>query len=216
VESAVDRIIKYGKEYLSIGITEDGSGRKSFGIPWEATCQAYNMKLPDVYFSPEEIKDHLVIEELLKHKVVGCYIFTAIDDYSFLKNFRDIRDLTIYEGVNLKDISFMRDLEVCKMLTLHKAHLSDLEDIFASKRRIKKDLFSPYMTCLALDDCIIDDYGTMFDGGISFTELIIFQNENSKEEEKLMAYKKPIPVHTYRCYIFREKTKEEKKEGLDQ
>lgn len=201
--NAIEKIRGYKEEYMAFGITKDGSDVSYISVPWEKTVSAFNMKLPDVYITPEDIKDPQVIEELLKHKIVGVYIFTALEDYSFLKQFKNIWDLSIYDGKNLKDISFVRELTECKMIYIREAHLSDLEDIFAVKRQFPVGLFRPF-THISLDDCIIDSYGSLFDSDIRFTEFIVFQRKGSPEKSKL----KKVAAHTYRYYEFEVKGEE--------
>lgn len=200
---------EYKNQYLSIGITQDGARQGAISVPWESTGHAFNMKLPDLYFTPEDIKNQEVIDELLYHKVVGCYIFTPLEDYSFLRNFKNLWDLSISEGENLRDLSFLGELNECGMLYLHKAHLDDLEEVYSSARRNKKNFFTAAMRCVALDDCIVEDYGTLFDGELRFSEFIVFQRENSDEGKKLKMGEKPFPANTFRYYEFKVKEKGE-------
>ena len=70
-ESERQFLREYSKKYLSIGITADGKPRRSVWVPWELTGNAMNMRTPDLYFSPEELQDEALWEELKRFHIVG-------------------------------------------------------------------------------------------------------------------------------------------------
>ena len=109
-ESQRQFLREYSKKYLSIGITADGKPRRSVWVPWELTGNAMNMRTPDLYFSPEELQDEALWEELKRFHIVGCYIFCPLDDYGFLYRLTELQDLNIYKGGALRDLRFLRTM----------------------------------------------------------------------------------------------------------
>ena len=57
IESENKKLLERNNEYLSIGITEGGQARDITHVPWERTAHAFNMKVPGVYLSPEDLSD---------------------------------------------------------------------------------------------------------------------------------------------------------------
>lgn len=80
-------LLKRESSYLSVGVTESGEGYCMIPIPWENTATAYNMKIPNVYISKDDLFDEKLMAKLKEYKVIGFYFDVPLDDYSFLKNF---------------------------------------------------------------------------------------------------------------------------------
>ena len=113
-------------EYISIGITENGQRLSAFNIPWEQTAHAFNMKIPDVFLSPEDLKDEKLMEQIRSFHVVGCYVLTPIDDYSFIAGLPELFDIYLANATKLGDLSFLSGLGEWSMLHISGAHLQDL------------------------------------------------------------------------------------------
>lgn len=75
------------EKIISVGVTESGEGYCMIPIPWENTATAYNMKIPNVYISKDDLFDEKLMAKLKEYKVIGFYFDVPLDDYSFLKNF---------------------------------------------------------------------------------------------------------------------------------
>lgn len=67
IKSERDKLNNRDSEYLSIGITSDGAPRGSIGVSWEKTAHAFNMRTPNVYLSPEDLRD-----EEMRWKTLQC------------------------------------------------------------------------------------------------------------------------------------------------
>lgn len=189
IESEREKLFNRGSEYLSIGITEGGKERTVTPIPWEMTVHAHNMKLPDVYLSPEDLEDEEILKTLHGYRVIGCYIYTPLKNYSFLSSFTELRDLNILEAENLCDLDFLLPLRECDMLYLEGARLDNLDPLVAIKKSVK-GIFGGFR-CLALCDCEIKDISSLY--GVSFSELIIW-SKNEKERWSR------IPAGTHKYY----------------
>ena len=186
-------------KYLSVGITEAGQPVKSIWVPWKHDANAYNMKTPDLWLSPEEITDPAVLECLNRCRVVGCYCFAPLASYSFLENFPHLWDLRIFEGKNLRDLSFMKGMGEWFQLHIEDAPLEDLSAAFLENWK-EKGLHS---CCVAFVGCRIRDISPMLRDDIRLNELLICQPEGTAEKERW----KPVRARTYRYLEYRKAKK---------
>ena len=179
-------------EYICLGVTDDGSKRISISIPWERTVTAMNMKLPNVYLSVEEIMNPEVIRYLSENtRVISCYTFVPLENYEFLAAFPEIIDLEIRYGINIKSLSFMKNMKSWNMLYLQDAHLKDLKDIFPENGEKRFGL------CLALLVCEVEDITALTDSNYNLSELIIFRGKAQSGEQNRW---KKVRSSTYRYY----------------
>lgn len=167
-------------EYIGIGITPDGIRLGSIPVPWEHTVHAFNMKTPDIYITPEDISDDEIMAEILRHKVVGCYIFAPLEDYSFISRFKDLHDIFICRGENLTDLSFLSELDECFMLYLEDAHLKCLDGILPSRRfhRIRMSW------CIGLYNCIVEDVSALKAEDMRISELMVWNTRQDVDFDK--------------------------------
>ena len=169
-------------EYLSIGITENGESVSIISVPWEKTAHAFNMKMPSVYITPKDLYDPQIIEELSRRKVIGCYIFTKLNDYSFLSSFKEIRDLSIKYGDNVRDLDFLIGLGDCRMLYLENAKLKNLDTLV----KVKKESTSPFscLSCVGLYNCTVEDLSIFERENVHFSEFLVWNyNKNSADSK---------------------------------
>ena len=176
-ESQRQFLREYSKKYLSIGITADGKPRRSVWVPWELTGNAMNMRTPDLYFSPEELQDEALWEELKRFHIVGCYIFCPLDDYGFLYRLTEIQDLNIYKGGALRDLRFLRTMPEWFQLHVEDAVLENLDDLFPDGPR--KGILS---CCICLSGCQIADLSAL--ENIRLSELVILMPEGSNDKDR--------------------------------
>ncbi len=166
--------------YVNIGISENGEEYGIIPVFWKNTATAFNMRRPEVYISPDDTKDEEIMSLLRQFHVKGCYIFCDVDDYSFLKNFQELYDLSIFKGANLKDLSFMKNLTKCELLTLMNANLENLDEI--ADLRNAQGLITPRK--LTLYNCRINDISSLIDSKRFFSELIICNPKDRDERER--------------------------------
>ena len=176
-ESERQFLREYSKKYLSIGITADGKPRRSVWVPWELTGNAMNMRTPDLYFSPEELQDEALWEELKRFHIVGCYIFCPLDDYGFLYRLTELQDLNIYKGGALRDLRFLRTMPEWFQLHVEDAVLTDLNDLFPDGPR--KGILS---CCICLSGCQVADLSAL--ENVRLSELVILMPEGSNDKDR--------------------------------
>lgn len=182
-------------EYISIGISEDGDSRVgAIPVPWEMTAHAYNMKIPDVFIAPEDLKDNDLMDKIKSFHVVGCYVFTQLDDYCFIAEFSDMRDVYIIDGVNVKDLSFLSNLKDWRMLHLERARLKDLKPILQSS--LLERMWAGF--CLSFAGCTVDDVSALYEVK-QISELIIIGEDDDAERAKW----RKVPAHTHRYYTIK-------------
>ena len=191
IQSEKEKLLNRESEYLSIGITEGGVAYSITGVPWERTSHAFNMKIPDVYISPEDLHDEEMLKTLRGYKLIGCYIYAPLDNYDFLSTFKDIRDLHIENAGKLRSLDFLYEMRDCDMFFLHGATLDNL-DVITEVKKARRGIFGDFR-CLGLDECDIGDIESLAE--VSFSELIVWGKDKSEAER----YKK-IPASTFRYY----------------
>ncbi len=169
----------YSKKYLSIGITADGQSRRSVWVPWDGTANAMNMRTPDLYFSPDELRDEDLWAELQRFHIVGCYIFCPLEDYGFLNRLTELQDLNIYKGGALRNLSFLRQMPEWFQLHVEDAVLENLEDLFPDGPR--KGIHS---YCVCLSGCTVADHSALTREGIRLSELVILMPQGSNARDR--------------------------------
>lgn len=190
-ESQRQFLREYSKKYLSIGITADGKPRRSVWVPWELTGNAMNMRTPDHYFSPEELQDEALWEELKRFHIVGCYIFCPLDDYGFLYRLTELQDLNIYKGGALRDLRFLRTMPEWFQLHVEDAVLTDLNDLFPDGPR--KGILS---CCICLSGCQVADLSAL--ENVRLSELVILMPEGTNDKDRWKAVR--CGKYTYHKY----------------
>lgn len=171
---------KTNNDYLSIGITLNGEPYGPIAVPWEHTASAFNMKTPNVYLTEQDLKDPEIRGILEKHHIVGCYIFDALEDYSFIAEFKELRDVFIMNGGGITDISFMKDLKEWFMFYIEEAKLQNLEPLFSKDN--KRVGIYPY--CVGFGGCEIDDITALEDREIYLSELVVLCPEGTNHRER--------------------------------
>lgn len=183
IESEREKLFNRDSEYLSIGITEGGKTRDITHVPWERTAHAFNMKVPSVYLSPEDLSDEEILKKLHGYRVIGCYIYAPLENYDFLKTFPEIRDLYIERAEGLVDISFISTMRDCDMLFLEGARLKNLDALVEAKKA-KHGIFGS-LRCLGLCDCEIEDVTSLSE--VSFSEFIVWSTNEKERYESVSA-----------------------------
>ena len=168
ITSEREKLRNKDSDYLSIGITSGGFPRMSVGIPWVATVHAYNMRTPDVYLSPEDLQDEELMRVFESYKVIGCYIWVPLDDYSFLARFKELQDINIKNGDAITNLDFVSELYECRMLYLQNANLKNL-DVIVEVKKNSTAMFG-CLRCIGLDNCVVEDL-SVFE-----TEKVHFRN----------------------------------------
>lgn len=197
-ESQRKRLIEYPHEYLSIGITETGEPRRSISIPWNRTGNAFNMRTPNIYITPDDLADGALWDWLNARKVTGCYIFCPLEDYSFLTRLPHLQDITIHCGGALRDLRFLRELPDWFLLHVEDAVLENLEDLFPQGRKQRVHSY-----CVCLSGCTVTDISALCRPELRLSELVILAPEGSNDRERWKA----VRCGNYSYYEYRVKGK---------
>lgn len=184
----------YPHKYLSIGITADGTPRRSGWVPWENMGNAFNMRTPNLYFSPSELEDEELWAELARLNINGCYIFCPLTDYSFLSRMPGLQDITIYQGGALRDLGFLRSMGDWFQLHVEDAVLENLNDLFPEGPR--KGIHS---CCVCLSGCTVKDHSALVHPDIWLSELVILAPEGSNDRQRW----KDVRCGTYTYHEYR-------------
>ena len=199
IESQREILMKRASEYLSIGITEGGQPRSVVPVPWEATVHAFNMRTPTVYLAPEDLTDAQIMDLVRSYRVIGCYIWAPLEDYSFLSLLKDLQDLNIMEGEKVQDLCFLEELENCGMFCLQNATLKNIDPILRAKTQ--PGVPSLRLRCVGLDNCRIEDVSAFENADVQFSEFLVWNPEDRDERARWAM----IKARTKKCYTFRQR-----------
>ena len=115
------------------------------------------MKIPNVYFAPEDLEDEALIALLAGFKVIVCYILTPLNCYGFLKQFPYIRDLNTRCENAINNIDFLVGLKECSMLFLHDVHLENHDVILDAKAPQESSIMAGFR-CVGLLTVVLRIY----------------------------------------------------------
>lgn len=179
IESQRKKLSTHPHKILSIGITADGTPPRSVGVPWQATVNAFNMRIPDLYLAPEDLMDEALWRELQRFRVNGCYSFCPLEDYSFLARLPQLQDITICRGEKLRDLEFLRSMEDWFLLHIEDAVLDDLAPLFPDGRR--RGMGS---TCVCLSGCTVADLSALEQEGVRLSELVVLMPQGADQRDR--------------------------------
>lgn len=179
IESQLALLRQRSGKPVSIGITETGEPRRSVPVPWQRTMNAYNMRTPDVYLSPDDLEKPEVRELLAGCRVVGCYAFCPMEDYGFLSDFSQLQDIHIRSGFALKSLEFLRAMEEWFQLCVWDAELPDLDDLFPEGMR--RGIHS---CCVCFNGCTVGDISALEREDVRLSELVILVPRGANQRER--------------------------------
>ena len=170
-------------DYISIGISVDGTPITAFSVPWESTTNAFNMKTPDVFISPEDLSDKKIMDKLSSFKVLGCYIWAPLEDYTFLSSFKDIWDLSIKNGENIKNLDFLLELHECRMFYVENMKVHNIDVILKLKEE-NASIFGSDLRCVGLYNCEVEDLSAFTTKKHKFNEFLVWSKKEKSERKK--------------------------------
>ncbi len=180
MKSLQEQLETRSSEYLSIGITADGSRIGSIAVPWKRTGHAFNMRTPDVYMTEQDLHDPQIRELMRRFHVDGCYLFTPLEDYTILGELTELRDLTIYRGDNLTDLDFLTKMPKLHMFYLQYATLDNLDPLFS----MPTDFLSSLGRCVGFGGCTIRDISRLEHSDIQLAELVVLCPTGANEQQR--------------------------------
>ncbi len=98
-----------------------GQKISSYGLPWDNDTACYNFRAPDEFICAKDacgIGGRDEIETL----VTAC----ELPDYSFVSDMVNLRQLYIYQGGSITDISFIEGLLYLRQLMIDRSHIESL------------------------------------------------------------------------------------------
>lgn len=101
-----------------------------YQLPWYNDSTCFSFAAPDRQIYPEEInviKRPSYVESL----VIAC----DLKEYSFISRMKNLRQLYIYEGSNLFELSFLEQLVKLNQLCIFNSHVCSLDSL---KRLIQR------------------------------------------------------------------------------
>jgi hypothetical protein len=175
-----EKLFSEEKKTIGLGISKEGKPYDVLPIPWDKTSNAFNMRTPNIYIAPEDLQNQEIMSQIAKKKVDGCYIFEELKDYTFLKDFTEIRDLYIRKGKNIKDLSFMSEMKKWYMLLLEDVKLDHLDELYPPVG-VKPPQFG---YCMAFYHCDIKDVSALKEKNLYMSELIIWNKKTDEDYNK--------------------------------
>ena len=176
-----ERLFDPKREYLNLGISEGGKVYGVTHVVWDSTAAAYNMRPPEVFIAPEDLRDGEIMDRIRSLTVRGLYIYAPLEDYGFIGEMRDIWDLHIREGYNIRSLDFLRSLDDCLMLFLGGVTVDDL-DVILEVKGANRGFTIPFRY-LGLYDCNIKTPMDFTDPKCFFTELILWSRPENKQRD---------------------------------
>lgn len=166
------------------GIVVSTSSKEILPIPWVLDGSAFNMHKPNLYFNIAESENGMWEEDLklFKH-ISSLYLFVAVGDLDYLRQFLNLSDLYVAKGSTTRDWSFLEDLHYMTYLFLNGVSFSDLEilqRLSVSQNKLiskSKKLNTRHnrLTCLCMTQCNINDVSPL-DNCKWLTELDLSHN----------------------------------------
>lgn len=145
----------------------------SFGFPWHHDATCYNFDMPNESIVASEI-DEIKKKDNIETLVIGC----DLDDYGFLMDLCNLRQLYIYSGSNIHNLNFVRNLSKLRQLYITNSHVESLEPVvdlvkvrkglYDSEEDVEKRLFLSIEGICIDSDCELDGSSLVaFDGFVS-------------------------------------------------
>ena len=164
--------------YLSFAVNEDGTPVTMGPVPWERTLSAFNMRHPKVTLAKDDLQNGEIMGLVMQCRVLGCYLFTPLEDYGWIAGLTDLEDLSIYEGNGVKDLSFLRHLPDLFLFFLEDAKIPDLEDLVSN---CNKGQSGPGK-CFCFVRCEVGDTSALRKVDFTLSELLVHPAEGDTED----------------------------------
>ncbi len=97
---------------------------RAYPLPWYSGAVCFNFKCPDRSVYPNKIKD-IKRPSYVETLVIAC----NLDDYSFISRMKNLTQLYIYDGANITDLSFLKNLLKLRHLCVMGSHITTLEHL---------------------------------------------------------------------------------------
>lgn len=105
-----------------------------YSLPWRNDLICMNFDPPETMVLPEDIP--LLNRDEIETIVIGC----SLEDYAFLKEFHSLRELYIFDGSNVKDLSFVETMTFLKQFVLYHSHIHSVQPLVTLLERKKESI----------------------------------------------------------------------------
>lgn len=171
------------REYLNLGVNGDGEFYSVTPIMWVNGVSAHKMRTPDVYITPADLLDREIFDRIRSLCVLGLYIYVPLEDYNFISELSDLRDIHIECAEGLKSLDFLHHTPECELLFLHKASLPDIDAVWEVKSSGVG--FMP-MEEIGLYDCNIGRATEPYEPKQRFYEFLVWSRPENAERDRNM------------------------------
>jgi len=150
----------------------------TYGLPWRHDAACFNFQVPDEFLLCDEIgkiPDKSDIETL----VIGC----DLNDYDFLSDMTNLRQLYIYSGERIHNVDFVENLVKLRQLYIVGSHIDTLDGLLKlieeKKNRLEAETDVWKRIELGMEgiciesDCESLDGKKLSEGNIHIAEIII-------------------------------------------
>ena len=96
----------------------------SFGFPWKHDSICYNFRRPDVFILANDIENIADVADI-ETVVIGC----ELENYDFIADMVNLRQLYIYDGRRIVDLQFIEKLLKLQQLYIQDSHVENLEGL---------------------------------------------------------------------------------------
>ncbi len=116
-----------------------------YPMPWKYDTQCFNFQMPEKAMTLEEIKK----EDL--STIISLVISEPISDFSWISQCENLKQLYVYHGENMEDLSFLKNMTSLKQIALYKTKiqsLSPVRDLLKKKEELYEQRKQPLYECL--------------------------------------------------------------------
>lgn len=93
----------------------------SYGLPWYHDANCFNVRLPE-----ESILSRNVNTLSGNEEIEGIFIGCELEDYSFLKDMTNLKQLYIYTAEGLEDIEFIENMTKLRHLCIYRSNIKEI------------------------------------------------------------------------------------------
>lgn len=150
----------------------------SFGFPWKYDSNCFGFMFPTELVNASEINETDYGEEI-ESLIIGC----DLEDYSFIASMGNLKQLYIYSGKNIRDISFVKGLTKLTHLYIADSHVESLEplkeliteqkQLLDKETDLKKRLLNMPIKAICIESDVELDGNQLLEPGTYISELII-------------------------------------------
>lgn len=112
----------------------------AYPLPWNSTGTCFNFRAPTRTVSPGYKPRK---PEAIKTLVINC----ELQNYDFIGKMENLEQLYIYDGRNIKELSFLRNLKKLRQLCLVGTEVDSIEDLLAlielKQKNYEEEVSSP-------------------------------------------------------------------------